>query len=262
MYGQFLVTAIIQARMKSTRLFGKTMFPLAGKPVLQHIIERLRMSKFIDNIIVACTHGDKEIFELCDQLKCKYAAFDIDENDVLERVLRTAKIVKTDMIVEITSDCPCIDKYAVDDVISSLGNQPVNDYCSNVIQRTYPRGMDVQAFWLKTLEKVAAEVDNPVDRQHVSTWIYKNPRNYKRFKNMCVVLDKNPQVNYSHLRLCIDTKDDYELLKFLFEAHKGVYFGLKEVIEFFMTYPELPSINKNVEQKDYYHELRCAYGEV
>jgi spore coat polysaccharide biosynthesis protein SpsF len=120
--------------------------------------------------------------------------------------------------------------------------------------------MDVQAFWLKTLEKVANEVDNPVDRQHVSTWIYKNPRNYKRFRNMCVVLDKNPQINYSHLRLCLDTKDDYELLKFLFEAHKGVYFGLKEVIEFFMTYPELPSINKNVEQKDYYHELRCAYG--
>jgi len=260
MYGKYKVNAIIQARMTSTRLPGKTLLPLAGKPVLQHIIERLRLSKYVDNVIVACTTNpeDDKIVELCDKLNCLYHRG--SETDVLARVLEAAKRFETDIIVEVTSDCPCIDKDTVNDVVMGVGEHITVDYCSNVIQRTYPRGYDVQAFWTKTLEKVDALVDNPVDRQHVSTWIYKNPRNFKKFRNKCIVLSKDPNQNFSGIRLTLDTQEDYDLLKFVFEAFNGLYFSIKDVLELFATYPELPLINSKIEQKSYYDELRRVYN--
>jgi spore coat polysaccharide biosynthesis protein SpsF len=250
MYNNYKVGAIIQARMTSSRLPGKVLLPLFDKPVLQHIIERLRRSKYIDDVIVACTtnEADQPIIDLCDKLECKY--FRGSEDDVLSRVSEAAKLYDTDIIVEITADCPCVYWDLVDMLIERLDEE--KDYVSNVMNRTLPRGLDVQVFWTKTLERVAEEIDNDVDRQHVSTWIYKNPKNYGKYRTENFALS---DVDYSNLRLTLDTEEDYALLKFMYEAFEGNVFSIGDILNLFKVYPELPLINSHVPQKSYYKEL-------
>lgn len=257
MYNNFRVNAIVQARMTSSRLPGKVLLPLAGKPVLQHIIERLRRSKYIDEVVIACTtnEADQPIIDLCNQLDCKY--YRGSEDDVLTRVLEAAKAFETDIIVEITSDCPCCDWNIIDTLIESLEDR---DYVSNVMARTMPRGLDVQVFWTKILEMVDTEVDNDIDRTHVSSWIYKNPKNYGRYKTNCIMLEAG--VDYSNLRLTLDTKEDYHLLRFIYEAMEDNSFALGDILNLFRVYPELPLINQHIPQKSYYRELVDEYEKI
>lgn len=253
MYNNYKVNAIVQARMTSSRLPGKVLLPLGGKPVLQNIIERLRRSKYIDDVVIATTtnQADDAIIELCDSLGCSY--YRGSEDDVLSRVLEAAKKFETDIIVELTADCPLCDWHIVDKLIEEIDNK---DYVSNVMTRTMPRGLDVQIFWTKILEKVNEEVDNNVDRTHVSTWIYKNPKNYGRYTTHNFGLNG---LDYSDLRLTLDTEEDYQLLKLIYEAMDDNIFSLGDILNLFKVYPELPLINKHIPQKSYYEELSGWY---
>jgi spore coat polysaccharide biosynthesis protein SpsF len=131
--------------MTSSRLPGKVLLPLGGKPVLQNIIERLRRSKYIDSVIVATTtnEADNPIIELCQSLNCSY--YRGSEDDVLSRVLEAAKEFATDIVVEVTADCVMIDPKFIDEMIEQLEGY---DYISNVIRRHFPRGCDAQVFWM------------------------------------------------------------------------------------------------------------------
>ena len=251
LYKNNTVNAIVQARMSSSRLPGKVFLPLSGKPVLQHIIERLRRSKYIDNVIVATTtnEADNPIIQLCNKLKCKH--YRGSEDDVLSRALEAAKFYNTDIIVEVTADCPCVDGDIADRIIEKLED---NDYISNVINRTFPRGLDLQVFWTSVLERVNKEVDNEVDRQHVSTWIYKNPKTYSKYSTISYMLPREVG-NFSNLRLTLDTQEDYELLKTIFEAFENNIFTFSDIVSLLNMYPELPEINSGIVQKSYYKEL-------
>lgn len=252
MYNDYKVNAIVTARMTSSRLPGKVLFDLAGKPSLQHIIERLRRSKYIDEVVIATTTNetDNPIIELCEKLECKY--YRGSEHDVLSRVLEASREFDTDIIVDITGDCCVCDWNIVDELIENLKD---NSYCSNVIQRTFPRGLDAQVFWHKTLEIVALEVDNEVDIQHVTSWIYKNPKNHEKYKKNNLILNED----HSNFRLTLDTEEDYQLLKFLFEAFGDNLFSLNDIVNFFKFYPELATYNAHIPQKNYYNELVKAY---
>lgn len=256
MYNDKIVHAIVQARMTSSRLPGKVLLPLIGKPVLQHIIERLRMSKYIDDVIIATTTNDTDqpIIDLCEKFECKY--YRGSEDDVLQRVVDTANYFKTGIIIEVTADCPCIDSEIIDEMIETITDD-INkiDYVSNVMDRTYPRGLDAQIFWTETLKRVNKEVDNPIDRQHVSTWIYKNPKTYRRF-NLCNLYDCK---DFSHIRLTLDKEEDYSLLKFVFEAFGNNKFNYEELKLLIEEMSEMFEINKEVIQKSYYKELSEWY---
>jgi spore coat polysaccharide biosynthesis protein SpsF len=240
--------------MTSSRLPGKVLLPLANKPVLQHIIERLRRSKYIDDVIIACTtnEADDAIIELCEQLDCKY--YRGSEDDVLTRVLEAAKAYKTDIIVEVTADCPCVDWETTDALIKSLIDSS-KDYASNVIKRNYPRGLDVQVFWAHILNRVDYEVDNEVDRQHVSTWIYKNPKTIGKYKLANTGLD----MDMSKYRLTLDTQADYDVLKMVFESFPDNGFTFKDLYQILYLHEELFDLNKDIPQKSYYRELVDAY---
>jgi spore coat polysaccharide biosynthesis protein SpsF len=251
MYNGYKCDAIIQARMGSSRLPGKALIFLEGKPVLQHIIERLRRSKYIDDVIVATTtnEADNPIIELCQSLNCSF--YRGSEEDVLQRVLDTALHYKTDIIVEVTADCPMADPMVADEIIEGLVSKHFH-YCSNVVIRTYPRGFDIQAFWTVALNRVNNEVDNEVDRQHVSTWFYKNPKSKGKYNICSNTLD---DVDLSHIRLTLDTEEDYKTLQKVFSLFNDNTFSYQDIIHLCKANTNLFSTNSHIQQKDYDKEL-------
>ncbi|MDD1664201.1 MAG: glycosyltransferase family protein, partial [Methanomicrobiales archaeon] len=169
--------AIIEARMTSTRLPGKVLLPVLGRPLLDHLIERLKRARTLDQIIVATTTNatDDPVEALARNLGC--GCFRGSEEDVLERVLSAAHRFGVDLIVEITGDCPLMDPAIVDILVETYRLNRY-DYVSNVLERTYPRGMDTQVFPTKVLDEVARLTDDPVDHEHVSLYIYNHPERF------------------------------------------------------------------------------------
>ena len=211
-YKQKKVVATIEARMTSSRLPGKVLMEYCGIPNLEHIIRRLRRSEYIDEVVVATTTNDTDmpIVELCERIDCKY--YRGSEEDVLARVLETAKSVDGDIIVEITGDCPVIDWRHVDYLVKQyLGSD--YDYISNTIERTLPRGFDTQVFSVNVLERVEALTKSPVDREHVSLYIYTNPDKFKICNWVAEDVMKHPE-----LGITLDNYDDYELIKDIYES--------------------------------------------
>ena len=168
------IVATIEARMTSTRLPGKVLLKIGGKPALEYMIKRIEQSKLIDEIVVATTTKDSDlpIIDLCARVGCKH--FRGSEQDVLLRVLDAAKSVGADIIVELTGDCPFIDPEIIDKLIELYFSRDY-DYASNVVERSFPDGFDTQVFSVKSLERVSEMTDDPIDRVHVSCYFYKNP---------------------------------------------------------------------------------------
>jgi spore coat polysaccharide biosynthesis protein SpsF len=251
--------AIIQARQGSTRLPGKATIDICGKPALQRVIERLRAAKLLDDVIVATTTNAKDdaIISLCESLGCNY--FRGSEEDVLSRVLEAARQFKVDVIVEITADCPLIDWTHVDHIVK-LFLEGGYDHVSNVIERTFPRGYDIRVFSRDALELTNKEVDNPIDRQHVSTWHYLNPKGKQGYK--CLNWSAPPGQNRPDIEVTLDTPEDLELIRWLFTFNgQGYNMALtcEQVIGILDTYPHMLEKVKKIQRKDYFQELEAAY---
>lgn len=238
------IVATIEARMRSSRLPGKVLEPVLGRPLLELMIERLRRARHVDEIVIATTDDPscQPIEDLARRLGV--ACFRGSENDVLDRVLCAAKSVHADLIVETTGDCPLIDPATVDRVIETFLASNV-DYCANVLERTYPRGMDVQVFLVAVLDAVARLTDDPADREHVSLFIYQHPERF-RLRNVAF---ERPEA--ADLRLTVDTPEDFALVRRVFEA---LYpdkpdFDLGDILNLFDARPELGRINADIRQK-------------
>lgn len=240
------IAATIQARMTSTRLPGKVLMPLAGEPALGRMIKRLQRSKYLDGIVVATTinKADDTIVKLADNLQVKY--FRGSEMDVLGRVLGAAQSVKADIIVELTGDCPLMDWRLVDRGVEEFFSGKY-DCAANVIKRSFPDGFDVQVFPASVLAEIDKLTDDPVDREHVSYYIYRHEEKY-RINHW--LADK--KYFWPELRVTLDEKDDYELLNIVFEKLLLVDedFSYVDVINLFKKNPDLLKINENVKAKE------------
>ena len=205
------IVATIEARMTSSRLPGKVLMEVAGKPFLAHMVERLKRVSSLNGIVIATTINatDNPVAELAKALGV--GCFRGSEEDVLGRVLRAAQSYEIDLIVETTGDCPLIDPEIVELCIQGYLQSEV-DYVSNVLNRTYPIGMDTQVFATDTLEDVSRRTAHPDDREHVSLYIYRHPEIYS-LKNICAP----PELTQPELRLTLDTALDFERLRFIFE---------------------------------------------
>lgn len=240
------IVATIEARMTSTRLPGKVLFEIGGKPALEFMIDRIKQSRLVDDIVVATTvnNSDQPIIGLCNKIACKY--FRGSEEDVLLRVLDAAKSVNADIIVELTGDCPFIDPEIIDKVIELYFSGDY-DYASNVVERSFPDGFDTQVFSVQSLEKVSRLTDDPIDRVHVSCYFYNHPQ---KFKLANLIADQDS--TWPDLRLTIDEPADYQLLKLIDEKlqdSKGM-FSANEVISLLKQEPDLIEINKHVRAKE------------
>lgn len=234
--------AILQARMTSTRLPGKILIPVLGKPLLAYEVERLQLCKNIDELLIATTTNaqDDAVVDFCDrfQLSC----FRGSEPDVLARFHGAARQAQADMIVRVTGDCPLIDPVVVDAVIAAYEAGQA-DYVSNTLERTFPRGLDVEVFSAEALEKCHREAQEPTEREHVTPYIYRHPERF-------VIQQHQQAANHSDLRWTVDTPEDFELIRLILEALYPVKpdFGVADVLAILVQHPEWQRINAHIEQ--------------
>jgi spore coat polysaccharide biosynthesis protein SpsF len=238
------ITAIIQARMGSSRLPGKIMKEVNGKPLLEYQIERVKQSKFINQIILATTNevGDDRIEAFSNKLQIDCVRG--SENDVLSRYNKAIKQFPTDIVVRLTSDCPLIDSNVIDLVIKKyLDNIDSVDYVSNTLERTYPRGMDVEVFSSNVLVEVNLLARKDHEREHVTPYIYLNDK-YS-------ILQVISQEDNSNFRWTVDTTEDFTLISEILSRTypNNPTFKLNDIISLVNKHPELTEINNHIEQK-------------
>ncbi len=232
--------------MGSTRLPGKVMKKLNGKPMLWHIVTRLNYSKKIEKIIIATTDKDE------DKVIAKFAQdTGIDfycgsSEDVLDRYYQAARTFGVGHIVRITADCPMIDPEVVDKVIDFYQTKKC-DYASNIVKPTMPDGLDTEIFSSQTLEKAWKEAKKPPEREHVTPYIYNHPELFK-------IENYTDDVNYLGMRWVVDEEADY---KFVTEVYKNLYkdeeiFHTKDVLDLLSKHPELSDINKSIKRNEGY----------
>ena len=236
---------IIQARMGASRLPGKPLKKILGQSILSYQIDRLRLCKNCDDIIVATTTNslDDPIVKLC--LKENIKFYRGSELDVLDRYFKAAKEFKGDVIVRITADCPLIDPFLVDSLIDYyMKHKESCDYVSNTLERTFPRGLDCEVFSFKALEIAATQGDSPSDREHVTPYIYEHP---KIFKIKGIKALKNLKFH----RWTLDTAEDLTLITKIIEALYPVNpnFTTEDILHCFEKHPEWLGINSHVAQK-------------
>ena len=241
-----LKTAIIvQARMGSTRLPGKVLKEILGKSLLEHQTERIRRVKSSDEIVIATTvsGADDVIEELCGRLSLP--CFRGPEEDVLARYHAAATVFHADVVVRLTSDCPVIDPDVVERVVQFyLGHSAEFDYVSNVLTRTYPRGMETEVFPFRVLDEAFHETTLPSDREHVTPFIY---RNRQRFRLANVACD----MDLSRHRWTVDTEEDFALIRRIIEElYPGnPAYGMADILGLFDRDPGMFLMNAHVEQK-------------
>ncbi len=240
------VVIITQARMASTRLPGKVLKEVLGKPLLQYHIERLRQVRGISDVVVATTvnESDDLVENVCKHLS--YAVFRGSERDVLGRYYRAAKVYHADAVIRVTSDCPLIDPFVIEQVVQSyLHSTAEYDYFSNTIKRTFPRGMDTEVFSAQVLEEAFQEARLDYEREHVTPFFYMHPERY-RIGNLTYHTD------VSQHRWTVDTPEDFELIRRIITAFAGVQpaVTLEDILRLLKQHPQWTLINAHIEQKN------------
>jgi spore coat polysaccharide biosynthesis protein SpsF len=237
--------AIIEARMKSTRLPGKVLRPMAGKPMLELLIERIRHALLVDQVIIATTvsPSDDPIESLSQKLQI--ACYRGSEEDVLDRVLAAALRFAVEVIVEITGDCPLIEPSKIDHMLKSYQYMNV-DLMTNRLDESYPPGLGLRIFSRATLEKVARLTNDPVDREHVTLYVWEHPEIFSIYH-----FQNNLDRKYWDLRLTVDTAEDFKFIQAIFEElyPQKPLFDLYDIIDLLERKPELMGINKHVQDK-------------
>jgi spore coat polysaccharide biosynthesis protein SpsF len=234
---------IIQARMGSSRLPGKVLKVVAGEPMLVQQIARLQQCRNIDEIVVATTDNpvDEPIVELLRAKGLRW--FCGDEEDVLKRYVDAANDAQADVIIRITADCPLIDPQVTDKVVEDLvGNPSQGDYASNVLPRTYPRGLDVEVFFWDTLLRMDRLACSQTAREHVTIV----PRS--ECPELFLLRSVTDTEDNSDLRWTVDTEADLQLVRALYEQLDlaGSFVEYREVIEYVRSQPSLRRLNEGV----------------
>jgi spore coat polysaccharide biosynthesis protein SpsF len=232
--------------MGSRRLPGKTLVNIVGKPMLTHVIERLRGSELLEGIVVATTtkNADDPIVELAQELKVY--VFRGGEDDVLDRYYQAFREYPADCIVRVSSDCALTDPHVADNVISYY-LKGCYDYVSNTLKRTYPDGLDVEVFSFNALEKAWKEERWTSGREHVTPYIWKNPDKFR-------LANVENAVDLSHLRWCVDEERDLEFVRQVYRHlyKKGQVFYMDDILDLLEKHPELTQINQGIQTNEGY----------
>jgi len=246
------VLAIIQARMGSTRLPGKVLAEIGGRPMLWHVVHRLRRARFVDQVCVATsTHpADDAVARFC--LQESLTCFRGSEADVLDRFYRAARALQADEVVRITADCPLLDPAVVDTVIAAF-HAGEYDYASNVLRYTYPDGLDAEVFSLAALERAWREATQPADREHVTAFMRHSGR-FRLAPNVESEVDLSPR----RLRWTVDDAADLEFVRRVYAGldRNGQPFGMDDVLRLLEEHPDMTELNRDaIRNEGYYLSL-------
>src|SRR5262245_13726348 len=207
------VVALVESRMASTRLPGKNLRPILGKPMLARLLERLKRCQMVDEVGVATTREPEddalEVLARAEGVACYRGSVD----DVLERTLHAATALKADVIAEITGDCPLIDPAIVDASVRRYLKGGV-DYVANVLDRlSFPVGFDVQVYSRAALAEVSGLTSDPFDRGNVTPFFYRNPQRYRLLN-----LYAPPALDRPEYLLCVDHQVDLDVVTAIYET--------------------------------------------
>ena len=244
-----MIVALIQARMGSSRFPGKVLEDLAGRPMLWHVVRRVRRASRVDRVVVATTDRpvDDPIVRFCEQERI--SCFRGSEPDVLDRFYRAAKANDADVVVRITADCPLIDPAVIDTVLErfQLGGC---DYACNVIRYTYPDGLDTEVFSFAALEQAWREAAKPSEREHVTPYLRTD-----RFRVANV--ESEIPVSPSQYRWTVDHPADLEFVRKVYAAFsENGEFGFREIFDLLKERPDLATIQaETITNEGYYKSL-------
>lgn len=235
------IICIIQARMSSTRLPGKVLKKISGKPMLWYILNSLQYSKTLDHIVVATTKKkiDDQIVELCN--KMNISVFRGNEKNVLNRFCEAGKKYDATHIVRISADCPLIDPTVVDKIVkkSILQN---TDYVSNTLPKTYPMGYEVEVIKFSKLLKSEKMTNDFGDQEHVTLFIMRNPKIFSHYNVVAPNLFKKPKI-----RVCVDTKEDFSVIQKIVDlSNNNKFISINEVLGILKKYPQIQKLNSHV----------------
>lgn len=247
------ISVIVQARMGSERLPGKVAREIKDKPVLAHIIARLKNAQTIDDIIIATSNksDDDRVVEIAKENGVEY--YRGSEVNVLSRYLEAGKRYNSDIIIRVTGDCPLIDPVIIDEVTKAFMKSDCEYMRLDVSDDGYPRGLDVEIFNYDALLEVERLINKDREQgkyvdpylEHVTLYIY---RNQDKFSLAYYYPPEDLKRNY---RLCIDEKADFQLIRTLYDHFydEGKTIDVRQVIEYLDKHPEIANINQAVNQK-------------
>jgi spore coat polysaccharide biosynthesis protein SpsF len=243
-----MILAILQARVSSTRLPGKVLKTIVGKPMVLHQLERLRRVRSFDKLVVATSteESDLPLVELCRREKIECYAGSLD--DVLDRFYQTAQKLNPDTIVRLTGDCPLTDPELIDEVIQ-FHMDGGYDHSSNSVEPTFPNGLDVSVFKYTCLEQAWNEATLPSDREHVDTFIWKQPGRFK-------IGHYKETEDRSHFRWTVDEPEDFELITRIYEAlyPQNRNFTTDDILHLLDKNPDWIKINAQFERNEGYRK--------
>ncbi|MFO7975140.1 MAG: glycosyltransferase family protein [Candidatus Hydrogenedentota bacterium] len=240
------VVGIVQARMGSTRLPGKVLADIAGKPMLGRVIERLGHAGSVDEVVIATTPNDRDrpIAEMAARCGCR--CYKGDEEDVLARYLRAAEESDADIIVRVTSDCPLIDPAQVDETVSLYFHENADYAANGCIAYLLPRGSEVEVFAAAALRGIEPQATKRYERVHVTPYFYRHPEKFR-----IAFLEAQGPYRRPDLRVCVDTQEDLDLVRAVYERlDRGSNdFSILDVIKLLDSKPRLKALNAHIHQK-------------
>ena len=243
------VVAIIQARMGSSRLPGKSLAEIEKRPMLWHVIQRVKRATLVDRVVVATSTApaDDAIEKMC--LESGVPCHRGSENDVLDRYYHAALAEKAAQVVRITADCPLIDPEVIDQMVRRFQRGDL-DYASNAMVRTYPDGLDTEVLSFSALERAWHEASRNSEREHVTPYLRSGKFRIANVENA---------LEFSHLycRWTVDEQEDLEFVRAVYGAFRGrENFLMEDILQLLRDQPELEKLNSQIiSNRGYYKSL-------
>jgi spore coat polysaccharide biosynthesis protein SpsF len=235
-----MILGIIQARTSSSRLPGKVLLPLAGKPMLWQQVERLLRAERLDRLIIATTEEreDDAIVALAEEFSI--ALYRGSRDDVLDRFYRAARALRPDFVVRLTADCPLCDWQLIDQLVEFAVDGDY-DYASNCLEPSWPDGLDAEVVRFAALECAWSEAASRVDREHVTQFIIRQPERFR-------VGSMRHGVDLSQMRWTVDEPQDYEFVARVYDElyAQNRAFSTGDVLQLLRRKPELLAINSGI----------------
>ena len=237
-----MILGVVQARMASTRLPGKVLAPIMGKPMVRRILDRMLLSRSLDRVVIATTteRSDDELVGFAEREGIEYHRGSVD--DIAERLLGAAERFEADVLARIWGDCPFIDPLVIDEAVNKLLAEDL-DYVSNTVpgERTFPRGLDVEVYRRRTLESMRDGTRDGFYREFPLEYITQQP---DRFRWDVIRNDRD----LSHIQLTVDYPQDLELARTIYSALHGFNgaFSYREAVAFMQSHPEMLSASSRL----------------
>lgn len=239
------ITVIIQVRVGSQRLAKKVLRKILGKPMIWYVLKRVKRIKKIQQIVIATTIQKEDDIIVKIAKENGIAVFRGSEIDVLDRYYNCAKEFNADPIIRITSDCPLIDPFLVNELLEYYIKHDF-DYVSNTIVPTYPDGLDIEIFSFKTLENAAINAKMRSEREHVSPYIKNHPKKFKLYNY------KNKK-DLSTYRWTVDEPRDLQFIRKIYsQMRPELIFSMKDVLSIILKNPKITDINRRIIRNEGY----------